>query len=61
MDDINVREKLKEILAKDLVLRFPDHDALTNLDCYNATIQLLDIKVDEVIDKIMELFKNPAE
>lgn len=55
MEDI--RDSLKKLLLDNLCIQFKDHDALRTANSFNATVKLVDYKVDVVVEEIIKLFK----
>ena len=49
------RNKIKQIILDNLCIQFKDHNALSTLDSYNATVKLVDGMVDNVVEKILNL------
>lgn len=56
MDEL--RSKLRDLLSKDLFIEFKSHDALSNLDTFGASVKIVNVKIDEVVNKIIELFEK---
>ena len=56
----NSRDEIRKILESNLVIEFKNHDALSTLDTYNATIKLIQSKLDNVIDLIIDVFEKTS-